>query len=372
MLSREQIVARLALSRMDPTALGIHPAPVHIGPASIDLRLGKERFQFRHAAEGYERIRSNAWTLQPQEFALASSLEMIRLPSDVAGRLEGRSAFGRLGLQVHGTAGLIDPGFFGQLTFEVSNLGTVPLRLETGVRIAQLAFFKIASQSEYPGVPERVAAALGVDVDGTVTVFRPTNPLRIAEFNVVAEPWVAESLKRDEELDIIAELERIIARGNVSEHDLQKFIERHAWRLLGNEYADIRPQVVLERQELGTLRPDFFLKPVIGDTWDILDLKLPEVGQLIVGQPDRRTYSSKVASGIAQLRQYGRYFDDASNRRWVESKYGIFAYRPRLRLIIGTHFERGTREERIDVRRSTEVEVVTYRELIQRLKHIRR
>ena len=82
--------------------------------------------------------------LHPGEFTLASTLEFFRLPRDIAGRLEGRSSLGRLGLQVHATAGFVDPGFEGTLTFELINSGKLPLKISPGVRLGQICFFRVA------------------------------------------------------------------------------------------------------------------------------------------------------------------------------------------------------------------------------------
>jgi dCTP deaminase len=82
-----------------------------------------------------------AFILHPGEFVLAATLEYFKLPTDLAGRLEGRSTWGRLGLQIHSTAGFVDPGFEGILTFELQNMGKAPLCLFPGVRIAQLCLF---------------------------------------------------------------------------------------------------------------------------------------------------------------------------------------------------------------------------------------
>src|SRR6201996_122169 len=53
------------------------------------------------------------FVLHPGEFVLGSTFEMVSLPDDLAGRLEGKSSLGRLGLLTHSTAGFIDPGFTG-------------------------------------------------------------------------------------------------------------------------------------------------------------------------------------------------------------------------------------------------------------------
>src|SRR3569833_3847599 len=62
------------------------------------------------------------YVLHPGEFVLASTLEVITLGGQLAGRLEGKSSLGRLGLLTHSTAGFIDPGFSGHVTLELSNV----------------------------------------------------------------------------------------------------------------------------------------------------------------------------------------------------------------------------------------------------------
>jgi len=88
--------------------------------------------------------------LHPGEFALAATLEYIHVPYDLGCRLEGRSSWGRLGLLVHATAGFIDPGFSGNVTFELYNAGRLPIELKPGFRMAQLCFIEL---SDPPGIP---------------------------------------------------------------------------------------------------------------------------------------------------------------------------------------------------------------------------
>jgi dCTP deaminase len=133
------------------------------GPNSIDLRLGSD-FQvmrrtnlthlnliqeeaslahdLRRSVDYVKATVTEPFILHPGEFALASTLEFIKVPLDLSARLEGRSTWGRLGLQIHATAGFVDPGFTGILTFELSNVSLVPLPLYPGVRIAQICFFQ--------------------------------------------------------------------------------------------------------------------------------------------------------------------------------------------------------------------------------------
>lgn len=86
--------------------------------------------------------------IPPGEFWLASTKETFALPDFCAARVEGKSTLGRLGLQVHATAGYIDPGFEGQITLELSNVGPWPLRLRPGMRIAQISFHSLKSVPE--------------------------------------------------------------------------------------------------------------------------------------------------------------------------------------------------------------------------------
>jgi dCTP deaminase len=132
------------------------------GPTSVDLRLGTD-FQVmrrtnlthldllkdpedlsRDVQRHMEHVKvkpTEPFILHPGEFALASTLEYVKVPLDLAARLEGRSTWGRLGLQIHATAGFVDPGFSGALTFELSNVSNIPLPLYPGVRISQICFF---------------------------------------------------------------------------------------------------------------------------------------------------------------------------------------------------------------------------------------
>ena len=80
-------------------------------------------------------------TLAPGQFVLGHSMEYIGLPKNIAAVVEGRSSFARLGIEIHMTASLVDPGFQGVLTFEIYNAGPNPIQLYPGLRIGQLRFF---------------------------------------------------------------------------------------------------------------------------------------------------------------------------------------------------------------------------------------
>lgn len=127
-----------------------------VQPSSVDLRLdnkflipeyspwiiadpAKEN-DFLHPVEVEE---GDSYILGPQQFALGSTYEKVSIPTDLAGRFEGKSSLGRLGLFTHITAGFIDPGFEGYITMEFFNALMVPIRLHPGMKIGQLCLFEM-------------------------------------------------------------------------------------------------------------------------------------------------------------------------------------------------------------------------------------
>lgn len=95
-------------------------------------------------------VRQDEFVLHPGEFVLASTVEMVGLSAGLAARIEGKSSLGRLGLQTHSTAGFIDPGFRGTITLELSNVARLPIKLYAGMKIGQLAFFKLDTPTDQP------------------------------------------------------------------------------------------------------------------------------------------------------------------------------------------------------------------------------
>jgi dCTP deaminase len=81
--------------------------------------------------------------------ALGSTFEYMCMPPDLEAQVEGRSSWARVGLQI-ATATSIEPGFKGVLTLELSNVGTIPIRLYPGIRIAQLFFRETTSKVQNP------------------------------------------------------------------------------------------------------------------------------------------------------------------------------------------------------------------------------
>jgi len=135
-----------------------------IQPSSVDLRIDRYFRVFRNDTTPYidpkqpqedltelvEVEDGKAFILHPGEFVLASTLERVELPDDVAGRLEGKSSLGRLGLLAHSTAGFVDSGFEGHLTLELSNVSNLPIAIYPGMRIGQISFLQMTTAAEAP------------------------------------------------------------------------------------------------------------------------------------------------------------------------------------------------------------------------------
>ena len=154
-LRKELASGRLALDPWDPEMLQ---------PSSIDVRLDRwfrvfqnSRYTHIDPRERQDELTSlvepagdEPFVLHPGEFVLGSTYEAVGLPDDLAGRLEGKSSLGRLGLLTHSTAGFIDPGFSGHITLELSNVANLPITLWPGMKIGQLCLFRLSSPAEHP------------------------------------------------------------------------------------------------------------------------------------------------------------------------------------------------------------------------------
>ncbi|MCL2781413.1 MAG: dCTP deaminase [Actinomycetia bacterium] len=135
-----------------------------VQPSSVDVRLDRafrvfNNSQYTHIdpAKRQDELTvlvepkcDDPFVLHPGEFVLGSTLEAVTLPYDLAGRLEGKSSLGRLGLLTHSTAGFIDPGFSGHITLELSNVANLPIMLWPGMKIGQLCLFRLESPAEHP------------------------------------------------------------------------------------------------------------------------------------------------------------------------------------------------------------------------------
>lgn len=149
--------------------IGILPAPdfkTQLGTCSLDLRLGDKFRVFDHSRNAYldptkkdytneitteiKIKKGSPFIMQPGDFVLAVTMEKVRIPDDLLGRLEGRSSLGRLGIVVHSTASIFDAGWDGNCVLELGNLGRMAVALYPGMRICAMAFEQLSSPAETP------------------------------------------------------------------------------------------------------------------------------------------------------------------------------------------------------------------------------
>jgi dCTP deaminase len=174
-LSDRDIVRALEEGR-----IRISPEPdlaTQLGSVSIDFRLGSTFMVFEHSRHSFidprqpqsigDAMRTievqpgDRFIMQPGDSALASTIESLELPDDLLGRLEGRSSIARLGITVHSTAAVFEPGWIGTATMELSNLGRMPVALYPGMRICAFSFEEVSSPVMTPYRAKRNAKYAG-------------------------------------------------------------------------------------------------------------------------------------------------------------------------------------------------------------------
>jgi len=195
MLSTTGLIGRLRLAATaEAGMLSIVPAPnleslASVGAASLDLRLGRWFRTLRHSRTDHLSIKmpgkgddtasddiptkehfvpfGNRFILHPRNFVLGITLEWMRLPSDLAGYVTGKSSLGRRGLVIETAAG-IQPGFAGCLALELSNVGEVPIALYPGMQICQIFLHEVGpdpkfSRSQFTGRRKPVLGSVNPD-----------------------------------------------------------------------------------------------------------------------------------------------------------------------------------------------------------------
>jgi dCTP deaminase len=171
MILKSDVIAQRLREGLKPDArdpLVITPTPSDLvaleekGSASIDIRLGTWFMTLRQARMTHLAVNSpgtqsqltktqyvpfgSEYYLHPQGFVLGVTLEWLRLPTDLAAYVIGKSGWGRRGLII-ATATGVHPGFKGCLTLELSNVGELPIAIKPGMKICQLFFHTMETKT---------------------------------------------------------------------------------------------------------------------------------------------------------------------------------------------------------------------------------
>jgi len=162
-LSKDEIV-----KRVNNKELIIDPFIVeNLDAASIDIQMGNiirifkknlpaslkitEEIDFASVSEVIDLEDDCDFILYPGKMIHVNTKEFIMLPNNLCGWIEGRSRFARVGLVVHMTAPFMQPGSSGNQILEMINLGSVPLVIRPGIKIAQLIFEECIGNAKYIG-----------------------------------------------------------------------------------------------------------------------------------------------------------------------------------------------------------------------------
>lgn len=134
-----------------------------IGPASVDLTLSDEWHFFKPALKkktvdlskvpfqkAFTVKKAKSIVLKPDQMCLAKTRERITLPANIMGNLEGRSRYARMGLVIHITSALVQPGSDNHQVLEIVNLAPFPVKLHAGMRISQVVFHDLKSGTRKP------------------------------------------------------------------------------------------------------------------------------------------------------------------------------------------------------------------------------
>ncbi len=159
-LTHDVILEEIAAGRLKITPLD----ESQVGVASIDLTLGDEIRQIRPARGAIDIVDGTdyrehthvvsldtPYVLHPGETIHGITREVVELPANLCGFLEGRSRYARLGLMIHVTSALVQPGVCNRQVLELSNVSSQPLRIHAGVRICQLVVMRTEGSAVYRG-----------------------------------------------------------------------------------------------------------------------------------------------------------------------------------------------------------------------------
>jgi dCTP deaminase len=124
-----------------------------LGSNSYDVHLGKDLAVYidaeldakKHNLIKHFEIPENGYVLQPNVLYLGVTEEYTETHAHIP-FLEGKSSTGRLGIDIHATAGKGDVGFCGNWTLEISV--KMPVRVYAGMPVGQLIYFPVDGEIE--------------------------------------------------------------------------------------------------------------------------------------------------------------------------------------------------------------------------------
>ena len=146
---------RVSIDPLDSDQVGVASIDLTLGDEIRLIESGSEPIEIRDETDFREHTRvaslQQAFVLEPGVTIHGITRERVTLPPDVCGFLEGRSRFARLGLMVHVTSALVQPGVSNRQVLEMSNVSSRSLRIYRGVRVCQLVLMRTEGEGVYAG-----------------------------------------------------------------------------------------------------------------------------------------------------------------------------------------------------------------------------
>lgn len=132
----------IVIEPYDPSCLGTNSYDVHLGK-TLAVYEARELDAKKHNTIRYVEIPEDGFVLQPGTLYLGVTEEYTETHRAVP-FLEGKSSVGRLGIDIHATAGKGDVGFCNTWTLEISCVQ--PVRIYAGMPIGQLIYFAVEGE----------------------------------------------------------------------------------------------------------------------------------------------------------------------------------------------------------------------------------
>lgn len=135
--------------------------PRQLQPASYDIRLGNTFIvNDAHSTQAIDPVKGifpKTQTIEVAdggEFVLHPGVSILGYSKEKFGsdqyliEVNGKSSLARIGLIVHNSASIVNPGHFLNIALELCNLNNVPIVLRPGMEIAQLTFSMLSSNAK--------------------------------------------------------------------------------------------------------------------------------------------------------------------------------------------------------------------------------
>lgn len=194
------------------------------GP-TVDLRRSHvQEIDPRREWRKTELADGQSMTIWPGQVLMTRIYEGFQVPPDLAGKIEGRSSYARIGLSVHCTGDFINPGWSGFMPLQLFNASPFPIKILPYLPICQLMLIGLSSKPERTYGDEDLASKYVNDDGGPSYWWRDRSvealhsKLGSANMPVAIQNEIVELVKF-EDPEMLARFEHFVARKRVGQVD---------------------------------------------------------------------------------------------------------------------------------------------------------